>query len=208
MPIDDGEAQRRAYSRLRTTFKAYRRDILEQVPLYGELHRFIRRWPRGTGHRFAKCHWRDARSALERVQGEHPTVTRTPGFARDQRMGEFAPANLRQTSPARSCCRHTRATRLRSSMRKRVRIRDELFVAVLGSNYTYAKQLGPSRVLIGSALTFERSNYGRCPESSRPTTLNRACTSRASTSHYQSTYGEMASHYSVAVIPARSKKPV
>ena len=24
-----------------TTFKAYRRDILEQVPLYGELHRFI-----------------------------------------------------------------------------------------------------------------------------------------------------------------------
>ena len=24
-----------------TTFKAYRREILEQVPLYGELHRFI-----------------------------------------------------------------------------------------------------------------------------------------------------------------------
>ena len=25
-----------------TTFKAYRREVLEQVPLYGELHRFIR----------------------------------------------------------------------------------------------------------------------------------------------------------------------
>ena len=24
-----------------TTFKAYRREILEQVPLYGEMHRFI-----------------------------------------------------------------------------------------------------------------------------------------------------------------------
>src|SRR6266702_3579979 len=24
-----------------TTFKAYRRDIIEQIPLYGELHRFI-----------------------------------------------------------------------------------------------------------------------------------------------------------------------
>jgi len=24
-----------------TTFKAYRRELIEQVPLYGELHRFI-----------------------------------------------------------------------------------------------------------------------------------------------------------------------
>ena len=37
-----------------TTFKAYRRDILEQVPLYGELHRFIPALPHGMVPRFAK----------------------------------------------------------------------------------------------------------------------------------------------------------
>jgi len=39
--LGDGKTERRRIHDFGTTFKAYRREILEQVPLYGELHRFI-----------------------------------------------------------------------------------------------------------------------------------------------------------------------
>ena len=38
-----------------TTFKAYRREILEQVPLYGELHRFIPALASWHGASISKC---------------------------------------------------------------------------------------------------------------------------------------------------------
>ena len=86
----------------------------------------------------------------------------------------------------------------------------ELFVAVLGaSNYTYAEATWTqqSSDWIGSHIrTFEF--MGGCPEIVTPDNLKSGV---HKPSFYDPiinrTYGEMASHYSVAVIPARSKKP-
>jgi transposase len=85
-----------------------------------------------------------------------------------------------------------------------------LFVAVLGaSNYTYAEATWTqqSSDWIGSHIrTFEF--MGGCPEIVTPDNLKSGV---HKPSFYDPiinrTYGEMASHYSVAVIPARSKKP-
>jgi len=38
-----------------TTFKAYRREIIQEIQLYGELHRFIPALASSTGARIAKC---------------------------------------------------------------------------------------------------------------------------------------------------------
>jgi len=38
-----------------TTFKAYRAEVLKEVNLYGELHRFIRRWPASMARAWPKC---------------------------------------------------------------------------------------------------------------------------------------------------------
>ncbi|SAL85441.1 integrase catalytic region [Caballeronia terrestris] len=86
----------------------------------------------------------------------------------------------------------------------------ELFVAVLGaSNYTYAEATWTqqSSDWIGSHVrAFEF--MGGCPEIVTPDNLKSGV---HKPSFYDPiinrTYGEMASHYSVAVIPARSKKP-
>jgi len=37
-----------------TTFKAYRREVIHNIPLYGEMHRFILRWRAGTGRASAR----------------------------------------------------------------------------------------------------------------------------------------------------------
>ncbi|MDR6496831.1 IS21 family transposase [Paraburkholderia sp. DD10] len=90
-------------------------------------------------------------------------------------------------------------------------IRDaELFVAVLGaSNYTYAEATWTQQLpdWIGSHVrTFEF--IGGCTEIVVPDNLKSGV---HKPSFYDPivnrTYGAMASHYSVAVIPARSKKP-
>ncbi len=51
-----------------TTFKAYRRSILEQVPLYGELHRFIP----GAGFRLRRVHLRGPHPQREPGAGKFP----------------------------------------------------------------------------------------------------------------------------------------
>jgi glycosyltransferase involved in cell wall biosynthesis len=57
-----------------TTFKAYRRDILEQVPLYGELHRFIPALASGYGASICEVPIRN----VNRERGEsHYGISRT-----------------------------------------------------------------------------------------------------------------------------------
>jgi glycosyltransferase involved in cell wall biosynthesis len=59
-----------------TTFKAYRRDILEQVPLYGELHRFIPALASWHGASICEVPIRN----VNRVHGtSHYGITRTFG---------------------------------------------------------------------------------------------------------------------------------
>jgi len=72
--LGDGKTERRRHPRLCTTFKAYRREILEQVPLYGELHRLFRRWLRGMARRSAEVPIRN----VNRERGvSHYGISRT-----------------------------------------------------------------------------------------------------------------------------------
>jgi len=37
-----------------TTFKAYRREVIQNIPLYGEMHRSFQLWQAGMAHRSAR----------------------------------------------------------------------------------------------------------------------------------------------------------
>jgi len=64
-----------------TTFKAYRRQIIQEIQLYGELHRFIPALASSTGARIAEVPIEN----LERKSGRSHygigrTIRRVPGF--------------------------------------------------------------------------------------------------------------------------------
>lgn len=91
-----------------------------------------------------------------------------------------------------------------------VAMRAELFVAVLGaSSYVYAEAL-PSQKLIhwvaAHVHTFE--HLGGCPAIVVPDNLRSAVTkAHLYEPDINATFAEMAAHYGVAIIPARSYKP-
>ncbi len=86
----------------------------------------------------------------------------------------------------------------------------ELFVAVLGaSNYTYVEATESQRLAdwIGSNVrTFEY--FGGCPAIGVPDQLKAAVTiSRRHEPTINRTYAELGRHYSMAIVPARPRKP-
>jgi len=53
--LDDGKAFGIDLHDFGTTFKAYRREIIQEIQLYGELHRFIPALASSTGARIASA---------------------------------------------------------------------------------------------------------------------------------------------------------
>ncbi|WP_213780706.1 IS21 family transposase [Caballeronia sp. dw_276] len=179
--------------------------------------------PRVEGERPAP-HWPTVRRELARkgvtldllwneYKAEHPDGYAYTWFC--TRYSEWAnslPLTLRQThAPGEKLFVDYSGDKVAIINAETGEIREaELFVAVLGaSNYTYAEATWTqqSSDWIGSHIrTFEF--MGGCPEIVTPDNLKSGV---HKPSFYDPiinrTYGEMASHYSVAVIPARSKKP-
>jgi len=52
--LDDGQALGNDLHDFGTTFKAYRREIIQEIQLYGELHRFIPALASSTGAKIAE----------------------------------------------------------------------------------------------------------------------------------------------------------
>ena len=86
----------------------------------------------------------------------------------------------------------------------------EVFVAVMGaSNYTFVMALNSQKIddwILGHVKAFEF--LGGCPEIVVPDNLKSGVTKACRYEpQIQSTYAEMASHYGIAIIPTRVRKP-